>query len=117
MKYEFPKADKKVARKVIETGLQRDYEKSIQEMDTIIQDWKLNKLGNQEAYLKLYKTMIKNDKYIGRMYNDLRGSTYMLTILGLLSNNVLTEADLKDFSEKTRQDILRIRQSLGLDGE
>ena len=117
MNYEFPKSEKKVARQVIETGLQRDYEKSIQEMNTIIQAWKMKKLSNQEAYLKLYKTVMRNDKYIGRMYNDLRGSTYMLTIQGLLANKVLTDTDLQDFSEKTQQDILKIRQSLGLNEE
>ena len=49
------------------------------------------------------------------MYDDQRGSTYMLIIQGLLANKVISEADLQEFSEKTKNDILGIRKILGTD--
>ena len=113
MLYEFSKPEKKIVRQVIETGLQRDFESSILDIDQIIQQWKSKKLDNREAYHEIFGTVKKNDKYIGRMYNDLRGSTYMMVLQGLLANKTITEADLSGFSETTRNTILEIRRVLG----
>ncbi|MEI7500300.1 MAG: hypothetical protein WCK84_07605 [Bacteroidota bacterium] len=44
MNYEFSKPEKKIVRQVIETGLQRDFESSILDIDQIIQQWKSKKL-------------------------------------------------------------------------
>ncbi len=74
MNYEFSKSEKKIARKIIETGLQRDYESSIRDLEKIILRWKSNDLTNKEAYQELYRTVKENDKYIARMYDDMRGS-------------------------------------------
>ncbi len=61
------------------------------------------------------KGFILNDKYIARMYSDLRGSTYMRVLRGLLANKTITEADLGGFSETTRNTILEIRRMLADD--
>ncbi len=110
MTYEFSKPEKRIVRQVIETGLQRDFESSILDIDQIIQLWKSKMLSNQEAYQKIYGTVKNNDKYIARMYSDLRGSTYMRVLRGLLANKTITEADLGGFSETTRNTILEIRR-------
>lgn len=115
MNYEFTKSEKKIVRQVIETGLQRDYESSILDLDKIIQHWKSKEMTNREAYMELYSKVKENDKYIARMYNDMRGSTYMLIIQGLLSNKVISETDLSEFSDQTKRDILEIRKLLGND--
>ena len=112
MNYEFSKPEKKIVRQVIETGLQRDFESSILDIDQIIQQWKSKKLSNQEAYHEIFGKVRKNDKYIGRMYNDLSGSRYMMVLQGLLANNAISEADLDGFSEMTRKAILERRQTL-----
>ena len=112
LNYEFSKNEKKIVRQVIETALQRDFETSIRDLDYIIQRWKNKELDNRAAYRELYSKVKTNDKYIARMYDDVRGSTYMLTLQGLLANKVITEDDLGDFSEKTRNDILGIREIL-----
>src|ERR1039457_3274953 len=112
LNYEFSKNEKKIVRQVIETALQRDFETSILDLDYIIQRWKIKELDNRAAYRELYSKVKTNDKYIARMYDDVRGSTYMLTLQGLLANKVITEDDLGDFSEKTRNDILGIREIL-----
>jgi hypothetical protein len=115
MNYEFSKPEKKIVRQVIETGLQRDFESIILDIDKIIQQWKSKKLSNQEAYHEIFGAVKKNDNYIARMYNDLRGSTYMMVLQGLLANKTITEADLSGFSETTRNAILEIRHMLADD--
>jgi hypothetical protein len=109
MQYEFTKPEKKIVRQVIETGLQRDLESCILDIDQIIQQWKSKKLDNQEAYHEIFRNVKANDKYIARMYNDLRGSTYMMVLQGLLANKIISESDLAGFSETTRNAILKIR--------
>lgn len=115
MTYEFPKPEKKIVRQVIETGLQRNFESSILDIDQIIQQWKSKKLDNREAYHEIFRRVKENDKYIARMYDDLRGSTYMMVLQGLLANNTISETDLSGFSEPTRNVILEIRRLLGND--
>jgi len=113
MLYEFSKPEKKIVRQVIETGLQRDFESCILDIDQIIQQWKSKKLDNRETYHKIFGKVKTNDKYIARMYDDLRGSTYMKVLQGLLANKTITEADLGEFSESTRNAILEIKRVLG----
>jgi hypothetical protein len=115
MQYEFSKAEKKTVRKVIETGLQRDYQSSILDIDNIIRQWKSKKLSNMEAYHEIFRKVKANDKYIARMYDDLRGSKYMIILQGLLANKTISEADLSGFSEMTRNKILEIKRILGND--
>ena len=111
----FAQPEKKIVRQVIETGLQRDFELSILDIDQIIQQWKSKKFSNQEAYHEIFGKVKKNDKYIARMYDDLRGSTYMMVLQGLLANKTISEADLSGFSETTRNAILEIKRVLGND--
>ena len=113
MSYEFPKSEKKLARQVIEMGLQRDFQKSILDLDRIIRQWRSKKLDNRDTYHQLYRSLKESDKYIARMYDDQRGSTYMITIQALLRNKVISETDLSEFPEKTKNDILGIRKILG----
>jgi hypothetical protein len=49
------------------------------------------------------------------MYDDMRGSTYMLIIQGLLANKVISEVDLQEFNEETKNNILGIRKILKSD--
>ena len=112
MHYEFSKSEKKIVRQVIDTGLQRDYQSCIFDIDNIIQQWKSKKLSDQEAYRKIYGKVKENDKYIARMYDNITGSKYMLTLQGLLANKVISETDLDGFSEKTRDDIIKTMSPL-----
>jgi hypothetical protein len=114
MNYDFTKPEKKIVRQVIETGLQRDFESCILDIDHIIQQWKSKKLDNRAAYHEIFGKVKNNDKYIGRMYDDLRGSTYMMVIQGLLANKTISETDLGGFSETTRNKILEIQRALDL---
>lgn len=115
MRYEFSKPEKKTVRQIIETGLQRDFESCILDIDHTIQQWKSKKLDNRVAYHEIFSKVKAKDKYIARMYDDLRGSTYMLVLQGLLANKTIMESDLSGFSETTRNAILEISRDLGID--
>ncbi len=117
MHHEFSKSEKRVVRQVIETALQRDFEVCIKDVDRLIQEWKSNKLDNRQAYQEIYRKVKENDKYIARMYDDITGSRYMMTLQGLLAIKVITEDDLAGFSEKTRNEILGIHHQTHYAGD
>ena len=48
--------------------------------------------------------------HIDRMYNYVTGSKQMMALRNILTNKVITEKDMKDFSEKSRNEILGIRK-------
>jgi len=74
--------------------------------------WKKQELTNTDAYHEFFKKVIQRDKYIARMYDDQRGSTYLLTLIGLLNNKVPSESDLGEFSEDLRNHLLAVREVL-----
>lgn len=54
MSYELPKSQKKIARGIIEKGLQREYQNGMEKVEAVIGKWKSGKLDNREAYLSIY---------------------------------------------------------------
>lgn len=97
------KKDKKIARKIIEIGLQREFEKGLSSFDTIIKDWKEKKKDNRESYHSLYKTLTDFDKHIAHRYNNITGSKYFSTIANQLYNGIITQEDIKELSEEIIQ--------------
>lgn len=112
MNYEFSKSDKKVVRQIIETGLQREFGNGLSKMGKIINDWEAKGTNNQEAYHKLYKTMISFDKGIGRRYDNMTGSKYQLIVASQLFDEVISEDDLTGLSDGAKSAIVRTCQFL-----
>ncbi|MCK4678112.1 MAG: hypothetical protein KAT48_08285 [Bacteroidales bacterium] len=44
---ELTKSQKKIARQIIETGLQREFEAGIKKLDNILTEWKRKELDNR----------------------------------------------------------------------
>ncbi len=63
---ELSKKDKKVAREIIEKGLQKELENGLLMAEKVLAKWKENVLNNREAYLDLYGKITKLDKHIAR---------------------------------------------------
>ena len=105
---ELSKADKKVARKIIELGLQKERLKGLNKVDSVLQSWKEKKIDEEDAYHLLYKTIIELDKHIARRYDSISGSKYLLVIVSQVRDGVITEDELREFSEKTRQTIIQV---------
>jgi len=107
MNYELSKSQKKIARQIIELGLQREYENGIKKMDNIIQNWKAGKLDNRNTYLDIYKKLIAHDKHIGQRYDRMTGSNYLLIIIGQLADGVITLDEISEFNDEVKAIINR----------
>jgi hypothetical protein len=101
--YILTKSEKKVARQIIEKGLQKEFADSIISLQEIIAAWHLKKTDNRETYHKLYQTIIEIDKHIANRYDNMSGSKYLRIILDQLIDGIITESDLQDFSEVIRK--------------
>ncbi len=102
MEVELSKSEKKIARGIIEKGLQREFEKGIRTIDKIINDWKINKIDNRDAYHKIYRSVVNYDKHIGRRYDDIRGSTYLMIIIRQLLDKVISIDEISEFNEDVK---------------
>lgn len=102
---ELTKSQKRIARQIIETGLQREYEAGIKKLDNIITKWKRKETDNRDAYIKLYKSLTSHDKHIARRYNRMSGSWYLHIIAAQLADEVIAVEELNDFPEDIRQRI------------
>ena len=102
---ELTKSQKKIARRIIDTGIQREYEAGIKKLDRIISRWKREEIDNRDAYMELYKSLTSHDKHIARRYNRMTGSWYLHIIAAQLADKVITVEELSDFPEDIRQKI------------
>jgi hypothetical protein len=107
MYYTLSKSEKKIARAVMDKGLENHYIRSLSEAEAIIKKWREGGFKNtRDAYMKLYKSIEKNDDNIGLIYNDKGGSRWVEVIAWQLHQGVITLEDLKDFDDKLRNTII-----------
>ena len=99
------KREKKIAREIIEKGLQIEYAKCLNYAYSVLENWKNKKTDNRETYHLLYQTVKNNDKHIARRYDGMRGSMYIDTILEQLADGLISNDDLKEFREETQNEI------------
>ena len=98
---ELSKQDKKVAREVIEIGLQRDFEYGLGKTEELLLNWRKG-VSNKETYHAVYKHIRSFDKHIALRYDNITGSRYLITITGQLLDEVLHDEDLVNFSEEVQ---------------
>lgn len=65
--------------------------------------------------LEIYKSIQTFDKDISRQYDGLNGSRYALTVFSLFYNGILTEKDLSEFDDRTREAFLEHRRQWNLE--
>jgi hypothetical protein len=107
MYYELPKSQKKIARTVMDKGLENHYLKGLREAGSILSDWQNGTFkSHKEAYTQLYKCIEKNDKHIAWLYNDKGGSRWVEVMAGQLADGAISIGDLKDFQEEVRETII-----------
>jgi len=109
---ELSKADKKVAREVIDIGLQRELENGLCKTETILLNWRKGVHNNLESYQAVYKHVRKFDKHIAQRYDDITGSRYLLTITGQMLDDIIHEEDLVDFSEEVQLYLKQVVKTL-----
>jgi len=106
---DFSKADNKVARKLFEVALQRELIIGMHEFAEVLDQWKTQKPeDNRDDYYKIFTAVKDFDKHIARRYDGLRNSWFFDTVIAMLLDKTITQADLEDFSEGAKTEILRI---------
>jgi hypothetical protein len=106
---ELTKKEKKAARDIIEKGLRREMEANLRELDTILTRWKESGSDVKETYYNVYKTLTGFDKHIARRYDNMRGSSYLLVIIGQYRDGVVTDEDLNDLLPETQGVVKRFK--------
>ena len=99
------KKDKKAARQIIESGLQKEFSNGLSGIDEVLKAWKENKKDNRESYHLLFKTLTDFDKHIARRYDNITGSKYLYVIAAQLHDGIINQAGLTELSEETIQKI------------
>jgi hypothetical protein len=103
MYYELSKKEKKIARECIDKGLEAAFKEGLGKSEVVIKDWRQGTFSsNKEAYHKLYKAITDNDDAISRRYDGLTSSRYLVTVAQLFLEKVITEDDIKEFSDETK---------------
>ncbi|SFE35560.1 hypothetical protein SAMN05518672_105381 [Chitinophaga sp. CF118] len=106
MSVELSKKDKRIARDVIEKGLQKEFQQGLQQFDAILQKWKNEQQDNRDIYHNLFKSVHDFDKHIARRYDNMKGSTYLLILVAQLMGNLICEEDLIELNPDVRNDII-----------
>lgn len=99
------KKDKRIARQIIERGLQKEFSNGLSLIDSVLTDWKENKQDNRESYHLLFKIITDFDKHLEQRYDHMSGSKYLFIIAAQLHDGIINEADLNELSEETIQKI------------
>lgn len=96
---ELTKPQKKIARKLINLGLQRECAKFMQSTKDF-----MNKNASAEdahdAYLNLYKRIDNFDEHIARRYDGISGGQYYITVYSLYFDGVLRDKDIREFDDE-----------------
>ena len=111
---ELSKSQKKIARQLIDVGLQRECKTFTEKIARFIGSPKWETENPHELYLQLYKKVVSFDKHIARRYNGLTGSHYFITVLGLFMDGVLTTDDIASFDIEIQERLIKLSQSYEL---
>lgn len=112
MSIELSKKDKRIARELIEKGLQKEFQQGLQQFDTILQKWKNEQQDNIDIYHNLYKSIRDFDKHIARRYDNIKGSTYLLILIAQFRDGLICEEDLSELNPNVRNTILYAAKEL-----
>jgi hypothetical protein len=103
MYFELSKREKKIARAAIDKGLDAEFQEGLEKSEAVIRDWHQGKFStNKEAYHELCKTLTDKDDAISQRYDGLTGSRYLITVAQLFAEKIITEDDIKEFSEEIK---------------
>jgi len=108
---ELTKSQKKIARELISTGLQRECKTFLEKIETFMQNPRYKADNPHEVYLKLYKKVAAFDKHIARRYNGMIGSRYYITVLSLFVDKVLSLEDIAAFDEETQNGLIKLAKT------
>jgi hypothetical protein len=100
-------SDWKVFRKVREPALERYCQRVLEDVRHIV-DKKSS--SYHERYLQLWELLRDRDKAIAIAFNDPRRSQAIIQLMNIDAENLLTEDELNQFSDETRERIEELRK-------
>lgn len=109
---ELPKGQKKIARMLIDKALLRECESFLQKVENFMQSVPVNGKNPHENYLELFQEVDKFDYHVARRYDNLGGSKYFYTVIGLYCDGVLSDEDISLFDEERQASIRKYRDAL-----
>jgi hypothetical protein len=107
MYYQLSKSQKKIARIVMDKGLDKHYLNALNETQSVLLKWKNDDFSNnREAYMVLFNCVERNNKNIADVYNDKGGSRWVEIMALQLSDGVISIDDLKAFDKEVADVII-----------
>ena len=107
MYYQLTKSQKKIARIVMDKGLENHYKRGLSDVENICKKWRDGRFeSTREAYMKLFQCVKRNDKNIARIYDEKGGSRWVEIMALQLADGAITIEDLRDFNEDVRNTIV-----------
>lgn len=107
---ELTKHQKKIARKLIDLGLQRECAKFILSTKDFM-DKNTSAEDAHDAYLKLYDKVYQFDKHTARRYDGMSGGRYYITVCYLYYDGVLTDEDIREFDDELYNSLKEAKKS------
>ena len=99
------KSDKKVARELIERGIETEFAEGMAGFAGIISDWQSGKTPIRDSYSGLYKSVKEFDKHIANRYDRMTGSNYFWIVFQLFVEKKIPESEIDRFSEDVQNRI------------
>lgn len=124
---ELTKSDKKLCRKLMHIGIERECEKSVREMQKLssrpIPLDELNEPYREEngfavegpwhkRYIAIFRKVKNFDKHVARRYDGITGSRYLDCVLDLYYNDVITDEEIASFSDTLRDYLINYKKSM-----
>ena len=103
---EIKESDWKIFRKLRQVALERYGERILED---VRRDMDEPNGSFHERYLKLWDLLRSRDKTIALAFNDPRRSQAIIQLANIIAEDLLTEAELNEFSEETRKRLEGIR--------
>jgi hypothetical protein len=101
MYYELTKSQKKIARRVMDKGLEAHYQRALADIETILDSWREGKFeSTRDAYMEMYQRVKMHDKNIGGIYDDKSGSRWVEVMALQYADGTITMDDLKELGEE-----------------
>ncbi|MDR0725361.1 MAG: hypothetical protein LBF59_05050 [Prevotellaceae bacterium] len=107
---ELSKSQKKIARALIDKGLEIECGNYLEDLKSLLSNKKGAAKTNHERYLKAYKLTHKFDKHISERYDNLTGSRYLITVLGLYVDDILEDEDIAEFEEEIQNKLIALKK-------
>lgn len=99
------KSEKKIARRLIDKALNKDYINGMEKIKKLIHRWEEDPSEPQKSYFALYQAVKRHDKALGRRFNGLTGSHYFTCIVNCFADGLLPEEDLDQFPDGLKEKI------------